>query len=83
MVTTEQIARQTPDGLWYDRNTYRLPLYTQHTLRPVMMVVPEVDSNVVHTPRIMADVERYTIPTEADLQGAIRSRCYLLQPQAT
>ena len=38
-VTTEHIRRQTQEGVWYDRNTYQLPLFAQHKLRNVMTVM--------------------------------------------
>ena len=85
VLTTEHIRRRTHDGIRYDRNTYLLLLYAQHTLRTVMTVVHEADSDGVHTVPGMADEERYTIRTEADQQRApdIRNRSYLLLPQAT
>ena len=84
-VTTEHIRRRTQDGVWYDRNTYQLPLLAQYTLRNVMTVIHEADSDGVHTVSEMAEAERYTVHTEADHQGNpdIRNKTYLLLPQAT
>ena len=48
-VTTEHIRRQTQDGTWYERNTYQLPLFAQHTLRNVMTIVHEANSDGRHT----------------------------------
>ena len=85
MVTTVHIRRETRDGLWVDRNTYRLPLHAQHTMRTVMTVVHEADSDGVHTVPILANTKRYTTHIKAHHQGApdIRNRSYLLLPQAT
>ena len=84
-VTTEHIRRQTPDGVWYDRNTYQPPLFAQHTLRNIMAVIHEAYSNGIHTVSEMAEAERYTVHTQADHQGNpdIRNKTYLLLPQAT
>ena len=84
-VTTEHIRRQTQEGVWYDRNTYQLPLFAQRTLRNVMTVIHEADSDSIHTVSEMAEAERYTVHTEADHQGNpdIRNKTYLLLPQAT
>ena len=84
-VTTEHIRRQTQDGTWYDGNTHQLPLFTQHTLRNVMTVVHEADSDAIRTIPEMAEAERYTFHTEADHQGTpdIRNKTYLQLPQAT
>ena len=84
-VTTEHIRRQTQDGVWYDRNTYQLPLFAQHTLRNVMTVRHEADSDGIHIVSEMAEAERYTVHTEADHQGNpdIRNKTYLLLPKAT
>ena len=84
-VTTEHIRWQTQDGVWYDRNTYQLPLFAQHKLRNVMKVIHEADSDGIHTISEMAEAERYTVHTEADHQGNpdIRKKTYLLLPQAT
>ena len=49
VVTTEHIRRQKQDGTWYDKNTYQLPMFAQHTLRNVMTVVHEADSDGIHT----------------------------------
>ena len=83
-VTTEHIRRQTQDGTWYDRNTYQLPLLAQQTLRDVMTVVHEADSDGIHTVLEMAGAQRYTVHTEADHQGTpdIRNKTYLLLLQA-
>ena len=84
-VTTEHIRRQTQEGVWYDRNTYQLPLLAQHKLRDVMTVMHEADSDGIHTVSEMAEAQRYTVYTEADHQGNpdIRNKTYLLLPQAT
>ena len=84
-VTTEHIRRQTQDATWCDRNTYQPPLFPQHTLRNVMTVVHEADSDGIHTVPEMAEAKRYTVHTEADHQGSpdIRKKTYLLLPQAT
>ena len=65
-------------------NIYQLTLFAQHTLRTIMTVVHEADSDGIHTAPTMADAERYTIHTEADHQGArdIQNQLYLLLPQA-
>ena len=65
-VTTEHIRRRTQDGTWCDRNTYQLPLFAPHTLRNVMAVMHEADSDGIHTVPKMAEVERYAVHTEAD-----------------
>ena len=84
-VTTEHIRRQTQEGVWYDRNTYQLPLFAQHKLRDVMTVRHEADSDGIHTVSEMAEAHQYTVHTEADHQGNpdIRNKTYLLLPQAT
>ena len=83
-VTTEHIRRQTQDGTWYDKNTYQLPLFAQHTLRNVMTVIPSAYSDGIHTVPAMVEAERYRAHTEADHQWTpdIRSKSYLLLPQA-
>ena len=84
-VTTEHIRRQTQEGVWYDRNTYQLPLFALHKLRDVMTVRHEADSDGIHTVSEMAEAHQYTVHTEADHQGNpdIRNKTYLLLPQAT
>ena len=84
-VTTEHIRRQTQEGVCYDKYTYQLPLFAQHTLRNVMMVIHEADSDGINTVSEMAEAQRYTIHTEGDHQGnpGIRNKTYLLLPQAT
>ena len=84
-VTTEHIRRQTQEGVWYDRNTYQLPLFAQHKLRDVMTVGHEADSDGIHTVSEMAEAHQYTVHTDADHQGNpdIRNKTYILLPQAT
>ena len=84
-VTAEHIRPQTQEGVWYDRNTYQLPLFAQRKLRNVMTVMHEADSDGIHTVSEMAEAQRYTVHTEADHEGNpnIWNKTYLLLPQAT
>ena len=84
-VTTKHTRRQTQDGIWYDRNTYQLPLLAQHTPRNVMTVIHEADPDGIHTVSEMTEAERYTVHTEADHQGNpdSRNKTYLLLPEIT
>ena len=84
MVTTEHIIRKTQDGIWYDLNTYHLPLYAQHTLRTAMTVVHGTNWDGIHTVPMMADTERYTIHLEANHHCAqhVKNGSYVLLPQA-
>ena len=81
-MSTEHIQRQTQDGTWYDKNTYRLPNYAQHQLRKVMMVQNDANSDGLHT---VEDAAHCTVHTEADHQGTpdIYNQSYLLLLQST